>query len=102
MTAYPRVFSPVDLGGVTLRNRVFVSAHTTNFGADFLPTERHVAYHRERARGGAGLIITEPLRVHPTSLGRAGGLTVHVIGDAVAPRTLPEAMTEAHVVGRAL
>lgn len=74
MTAYPHVFSPVQVGGLTLRNRVFVSAHTTNFGADFLPTERHVAYHRERARGGAGLIITEPLRVHETSLGRAGGL----------------------------
>ncbi|MBB4905261.1 oxidoreductase [Actinophytocola algeriensis] len=82
MTGYPRVFSPVDIGGVALRNRVFVSAHTTNFGVDFLPTERHVAYHRERARGGAGLIITEPLRVHPTSLGRAGGL-------AADPAALP-------------
>ncbi|WP_062358019.1 oxidoreductase [Herbidospora yilanensis] len=72
---HPHVFSPLELGGLTLRNRVFVSAHTTNFGADFLPTDRHVAYHRERARGGAGLIITEPLRVHDTSLGRAGGLS---------------------------
>ncbi len=74
VAAYPHVFSPVDIGGITLRNRVFVSAHTTNFGRDFLPTDQHVAYHRERARGGAGLIITEPLRVHETSLGRAGGL----------------------------
>ena len=61
---YPHVFSPVSLGNVQLPNRVFVSAHTTNFGQDFLPTDRHVAYHRERAQGGAGLIITEPLRVH--------------------------------------
>lgn len=82
MTAYPRVFSPVEIGGTTVRNRVFVSAHTTNFGTDFLPTDRHVAYHRERARGGVGLIITEPLRVHPTSLGRAGGL-------AAVPEALP-------------
>lgn len=82
MTTYPHVFSPAEIGGITLRNRVFVSAHTTNFGAGFLPTERHVAYHRERARGGAGLIITEPLRVHPTSLGRAGGL-------AADPAALP-------------
>lgn len=71
---YPNVFAPVAIGGVQLRNRVFVSAHTTNFGENFLPTDRHVAYHAERAKGGAGLIITEPLRVHPTSLGRAGGL----------------------------
>lgn len=82
MTGYPHVFSPVELGGVRLRNRVFVSAHTTNFGVDFLPTDRHVAYHAERARGGAGLIVTEPLRVHPTSLGRAGGL-------AADPAALP-------------
>lgn len=73
--AYPHVFTPLRLGDVTLRNRVFVSAHTTNFATDFLPTARHVAYHRERARGGAGLIIIEPLRVHDTSLGRAGGLS---------------------------
>lgn len=75
ISRYPHVFSPVSLGSVVLRNRVFVSAHTTNFGQDFLPTDRHVAYHRERARGGAGLIICEPLRVHGTSLGRAGGLS---------------------------
>ncbi|MBK1789197.1 oxidoreductase [Prauserella cavernicola] len=73
-TAYPHVFRPTEIGGVPLRNRVFVSAHTTNFGEHFLPTERHVAYHAERARGGVGLIVTEPLRVHRTSLGRAGGL----------------------------
>lgn len=72
---YPHVFSPVSLGGIVLRNRVFVSAHTTNFGQDFLPTDRHVAYLRERALGGAGLIICEPLRVHRTTLGRAGGLS---------------------------
>ncbi|MBM9466471.1 oxidoreductase [Nakamurella leprariae] len=72
---YPHALAPVTIGGVPLRNRIFVSAHTTNFGRDFLPTDRHVAYHRERARGGAGLIMTEPLRVHETSLGRAGGLS---------------------------
>lgn len=72
---YPLALAPVVLGGVSLRNHVFVSAHTTNFGNDFLPSARHVAYHRERARGGVGLIITEPLRVHDTSLGRSGGLS---------------------------
>ncbi|PRY39779.1 FAD-dependent oxidoreductase [Umezawaea tangerina] len=82
MSAYPRVFSPVEIGGITLRNRVFVSAHTTNFGVDFLPTDRHVAYHAERARGGVGLVVMEPLRVHGTSLGRAGGLSA-------APAALP-------------
>jgi 2,4-dienoyl-CoA reductase-like NADH-dependent reductase (Old Yellow Enzyme family) len=65
---------PYDLGGRRLRNRVFVSAHTTNFGEHNLPTARHAGYHRERARGGVGLIITEGVRVHPTSAARAAAL----------------------------
>ncbi|MGD9988906.1 FAD-dependent oxidoreductase [Pseudonocardia sp.] len=64
------VLAPVEVGGLTLRNRVVVPGHTTNFGHANLPTPRHVAYHRERARGGAGLIVTEAVRVHPTSAGR--------------------------------
>lgn len=72
---YSRVFSPFDLAGVTVRNRIFLPAHTTNFGRDFLPTETHVAYLRERAEKGVGLVFVEPLRVHRTSLGRAGGLS---------------------------
>ena len=67
---YPHVFRPLQVGAVTLPNRVFVPAHTTNFGADNRPTERHLAYHRARAEGGAGLIVFEGVRVHPSSLGR--------------------------------
>lgn len=80
---YPLTTAPFDLAGVTVRNRLFLPAHTTNFGRDFLPTDRHVAYLAERARSGVGLIIVEPLRVHRTSLGRAGGLS------GSDPRALP-------------
>lgn len=72
---YPHVFRPFAIGGVEIRNRIFLPAHTTNFARDFLPTPEHAAYLAERARGGAGLIIVEPLRVHRTSLGRSGGLS---------------------------
>ncbi|MFJ8603040.1 FAD-dependent oxidoreductase [Streptomyces shenzhenensis] len=64
------LLSPFNLDRVRLRNRVFVPGHTTNFGHDNRPTARHAAYHAERARGGVGLIITEGIRVHPTSAGR--------------------------------
>lgn len=74
-TRYQRAMSPFDLAGVEIRNRIFLPAHTTNFGRDFLPTEAHVAYLAERARAGVGLVIVEPLRVHRTSLGRAFGLS---------------------------
>src|SRR5215212_3268501 len=71
---YPNVFKPFRIGKVSLRNRVFLPAHTTNFAENFLPTDRHLAYLQERAKGGVALIFLEPLRVHRTSLGRAGGL----------------------------
>lgn len=64
------LWEPLQIGRTRVRNRVFVAGHTTNLGEHNLPTERHVAYHRERARGGVGLIITESLRVHPTSAAR--------------------------------
>ncbi|MBL7253307.1 oxidoreductase [Paractinoplanes lichenicola] len=69
-----------DLGPARIKNRIFVAPHTTNFGAAGrnLVTERHLDYHRERARGGAGLIITEGIRVHPTSLRRLG---IHAYDD---------------------
>ncbi|MFI9638657.1 FAD-dependent oxidoreductase [Micromonospora sp. NPDC051925] len=65
------LFTPVRLASVPLRNRVFVPGHTTNFGLHNEPTPRLAAYHAERARGGVGLIITEAIRVHPTSAGRS-------------------------------
>jgi mycofactocin system FadH/OYE family oxidoreductase 2 len=73
-TAFPHVFSPFQIGAVELRNRIFVPAHTTNYGVDHLPSERHVHYHAEKARGGVGLIIFEAVRVHPSSIGRAQGV----------------------------
>ena len=71
---YPAVFRPLSLGRVALRNRIFVPAHTTNYGEDNLPSDRHLAYHQARARGGAAMIIFEGIRVHRSSLGRRQGV----------------------------
>lgn len=64
------VFSPFQLGRLSVRNRVVLPAHTTNFGLHNVPTRRNVDYLAERARGGVGLVITEAIRVHPSSAGR--------------------------------
>ncbi len=71
---YPHVFQPIRVGATEIRNRIFVPAHTTNFGENNLPSDRHLAYHRARAAGGAGLIIFEGIRVHRSSLGRQQGV----------------------------
>lgn len=70
----PSALDPITVGGRRLRNRVVFPGHTTNFGVDSLPTARHGAYLARRARGGTGLVITEAVRVHPTSAGRESTL----------------------------
>ena len=74
MISYPLSRQPIRVGRVELRNRLFVPAHTTNFGVHHMPSERHVEYHRARARGGASLIIFESIRVARESLGRPQGV----------------------------
>ena len=64
--AYRYLWSPLELGPVTVRNRIVFSAHLTNYARDGLPTEQHAAYYGARAAGGAGLIITEEHSTHPT------------------------------------
>jgi 2,4-dienoyl-CoA reductase (NADPH2) len=63
---YQYLFSPLRIGPLTLRNRIVFAAHLTNYAEDGHPSEQHAAYYEARARGGAGLIITEEHSVHPT------------------------------------
>lgn len=65
---FPHLFSPVQIGPRTLRNRIVFGAHTANMAEDGLPGERHVAYYAERAIGGAGMIVVEPMPVHPAAV----------------------------------
>jgi 2,4-dienoyl-CoA reductase-like NADH-dependent reductase (Old Yellow Enzyme family) len=74
LARYKHALSPVRIGNLDLRNRIFVPAHTTNYGRDHLPSERHLEYHRARARGGAGLIIFESIRVQKNTVGRPQGV----------------------------
>ena len=60
------LWTPLQLGPVTVRNRIVFSAHLTNYAQDGKPTEQHAAYYQERAAGGVGLIITEEHSTHPT------------------------------------
>ncbi len=60
------LFTPLKIGNITVKNRIVFSAHLTNYAEDFMPSERHVHYYRERAHGGTGLIITEEHSTHPT------------------------------------
>ncbi len=62
---YPLLLEPIVLAGRTVRNRVVHASMSTRYsqGQDINP--RIVRYHANRAAGGAGMIVTEPLNVLP-------------------------------------
>ncbi|WGX95831.1 FAD-dependent oxidoreductase [Nocardioides sp. L-11A] len=60
------VLSPLRVGQVTIRNRVFSSAHGTGFSNGGV-TDQLLAYHVERARGGVGLIVLEATSIDPSA-----------------------------------
>jgi 2,4-dienoyl-CoA reductase-like NADH-dependent reductase (Old Yellow Enzyme family)/thioredoxin reductase len=65
MAELTHLFSPITIRDLTIRNRIFSSAHVTAFGEKGLPTDRHVRYYEARAKGGVGLIIQEGTVVSP-------------------------------------
>ena len=65
---FPALFQPLQLRHKTLRNRIVFGSHTANMSVDGLPGERHRGYYEERARGGAGMIVVEPVPVHRTAV----------------------------------
>jgi len=63
---YDRVLSPIRIGAVEIPNRIVRTAHATNFSRSYINDDL-IAYHLERARGGAGLSIVEGASVHASS-----------------------------------
>ncbi len=57
MTDYPQLLAPLDLGFTTLKNRVLMGSMHTGL-EERGDWERVAAFYGERARGGAGLIVT--------------------------------------------
>jgi 2,4-dienoyl-CoA reductase-like NADH-dependent reductase (Old Yellow Enzyme family) len=59
VSSFPALFSPLRVGSYTLANRIMNTGHAAHFQTgDGLPTQRYVDYVRERAKGGAGIIVT--------------------------------------------
>ncbi len=55
---YPHVFTPLDLGFTTLKNRILMGSMHTGLEESENGFERMAAYFAERAKGGVGMIIT--------------------------------------------
>ena len=65
---FPHLFSPLAIGGLTVKNRILSTAHMTTLVTGGVPTDDLVAYHEARAAGGAGLIVLEVAAVHETAI----------------------------------
>jgi 2,4-dienoyl-CoA reductase-like NADH-dependent reductase (Old Yellow Enzyme family)/thioredoxin reductase len=65
---FPALFKPLEIRHKTLRNRIVFGSHTANMSVNGLPGERHRGYYEERARGGVGMIVVEPVPVHRTGV----------------------------------
>ena len=66
-THFPRLFSPLRLGSLEVRNRIFSSGHDTVMAEHGLVSDRLVAYQQARAAGGVGLIVVQVAAIHPTA-----------------------------------
>lgn len=65
---YPHLFSPLQLGNLTLPNRIVMAPMSTNLGTTTgAVTPEQVAFYRARAAGGTGMIIVEFCCVHAAS-----------------------------------
>ena len=52
MALYDNLFEPIQVGGVTIPNRIVRSPHGTGLLGEAL-----IAYHEARAKGGVELIV---------------------------------------------
>lgn len=64
------LFTTIKIGNLEISNRFVVPPMITNFcNPNGTTTERYIAYHEARAKGGWGLIITEATAVDPRGRG---------------------------------
>ena len=61
----PPMFTPFSLRGLRLKNRIVVSPMAQYRAVDGTPTDWHLVHYAERAKGGAGLVMTEMTCVSP-------------------------------------
>ncbi|PTM93427.1 oxidoreductase [Mycoplana dimorpha] len=64
---FPGLFSPLEIRGKRIKNRILSTGHDTTMPTDATVNDALIAYHRARAKGGVGLIITQVAGVHETA-----------------------------------
>jgi 2,4-dienoyl-CoA reductase (NADPH2) len=95
MVPYPHLLAPLDLGFVALRNRTLMGSMHTGLEETPGGFSRLATFYAERARGGAGLIVTGGIAPN-----REGRISPHAAKletpeEVAAHRVVPEAVHRA-------
>ena len=64
---FQKLFTPLNIRGVVIRNRIVSTGHDTTMITDGLINDRIIAYHKARAAGGVGLIVAQVTGVHESA-----------------------------------
>lgn len=74
MKSFSKMFEPIRIGSLELKNRVMMAPCLTFFAKDGCVTDQMIEYYKERAKGGVGLIVVEA--TYPCFSGRPRRLFV--------------------------
>jgi 2,4-dienoyl-CoA reductase (NADPH2) len=70
------LFNEIQIQDLTLKNRIVMPAITLNYSPDGKVTQRLIDFYRQRARGGAGLIMVGGAAVEDSCVG-SGFISIH-------------------------
>lgn len=85
MSKYTKMFEPIQIGKLTIKNRVALEPMLLEVGElDGTAGDRLIAYYEERAKGGVGLIQTEVTRISDYT-GTTGPSQLSVTSDRCIP-----------------
>ena len=80
-----RLFQPIHLGDMEIKNRFVLAPMATNFSSgDGLVTEQLKAYYEGRAKGGAGLVMVEESCID-APVGKGGACQLYIDDDKQIP-----------------
>lgn len=89
---YPTLFTPLDLGFITLRNRVLMGSMHTGLEERPDGPERLAAFYAERARHGVGLIVTGGIAPDPSGVTLPGGALLNASSQLAPHRMITRAV----------
>lgn len=97
MERLERLFQPISIGAMLLRNRLVMPPMVTNYATENGEvTQRLIDYLVARARGGVGLVVVEASYVRPDGRGFVNQLGIH--GDDLVPG-LAQLVQAVHAAG---